>query len=114
MAPHSSSADVWLGRHCSSRCITHDVVHVRSSVDDNIPMRASQAWRCISHLQKLGTEQGIHKLWHTQSASGAHASSVLGAPYSAAASADSPETKQTNLCSAINDALHIALEQDPR
>ena len=36
------------------------------------------------------------------------------ASYCSAAKSQSSETKQTNLCSAINDALHIALEQDTR
>ncbi len=77
-------------------------------------MRAAQSWRVISQLTRACTSNSVTEISPTCCKSFSGRQGVQHAAYSAAASAGSSESKQTNLCTAINDALHIALENDPR
>ena len=77
-------------------------------------MRAAHSWRVLSQLTRACKPSGSCETHHICCNPLSAVQPVQQAPYSAAAPPGSRESKQTNLCTAINDALHIALENDPR
>ena len=76
--------------------------------------RAAQSWRLLSELTRACKPNGSCETHHICCIHYSAGQTSQQAPYSAAAPPRSRESKQTNLCTAINDALHIALENDPR